>query len=111
MKPEWGSKHECPECGAHFYDMRNPEAACPKCHAPVAERSALVTQKGNGESVAKPARKKDILDDFDDLDDDLELEDAEDDFIEDTSELVGSDESDMSEIMEHIDDGVADQNL
>lgn len=31
-KAEWGSKHECPNCSARFYDMLRPSPiACPKC--------------------------------------------------------------------------------
>jgi len=117
MKPEWGSKHECPGCGAHFYDMRNPEAACPKCDTPINDEAALMIKKGAlAETDAPPPQesKKNDLDDFDiiDMDDtDLDLDDEDDDFIEDTNDLVGNDENDMSEIMEHIDEDTVDQNL
>ena len=31
-KAEWGSKHECPNCSARFYDMQKPSPlTCPKC--------------------------------------------------------------------------------
>ena len=28
---ELGSKHECPECGAKFYDLGREPIVCPKC--------------------------------------------------------------------------------
>lgn len=31
--PELGTKHECLECGARFYDLGKPEARCPRCGA------------------------------------------------------------------------------
>jgi len=115
MKPEWGSKHECPGCGAHFYDMRNPEAACPKCNTPINDEAVLMIKKGAFDATDVPAReaKKDDPDDLEDIviEDDLDLDDEDDDFIEDTSDLVGNDENDMSEIMEHIDEDTVDQNL
>ena len=31
--PELGTKHECFNCEAKFYDLGRPEAVCPKCGA------------------------------------------------------------------------------
>ncbi len=28
---ELGQKHECPKCGAKFYDLGKADATCPKC--------------------------------------------------------------------------------
>ncbi|WP_135074987.1 FYDLN acid domain-containing protein [Terasakiella sp. SH-1] len=112
MKPEWGQKHECPGCGAHFYDMRKPDATCPKCNAPVNDEAALLAKTSDYDSTPPPKEEnKDILAEFEDVETDLEPREGEDDFIEDADDLVGSDEMDMSEVMEHIDEGVADQNL
>ncbi len=33
-KLAWGTKLTCPSCGAHFYDLRRPSVACPKCESP-----------------------------------------------------------------------------
>jgi len=114
MKPEWGSKHECPQCGTHFYDMRKPNAACPKCHTPANDKATLLAKTGAVENAPAPKAEPDKhnpLDDFDDLGDDLDLVEDDDDFIEDTEDLVGNDETDMSEIMEHIDEDTVDANL
>ncbi|NVK19190.1 MAG: FYDLN acid domain-containing protein [Methylocystaceae bacterium] len=116
MKPEWGQKHECSSCGAHFYDMRKPEACCPKCQTPVNDEATLLAKTKQAiQDVPPPKKEKDDplddFDDFDDMDDDMALDDDEDDFIEDADDLVGDDDSDMSEIMEHMDESVVDQNL
>ncbi|NVJ93232.1 MAG: FYDLN acid domain-containing protein [Methylocystaceae bacterium] len=105
MKPEWGTKHQCIGCGASFYDMRKPDACCPKCNTPANDKAALLAKVSTYE--APPPKKptpEDILEDFDDVDvdDDLELDDDDDDFLEDADDLV-DDDSDMSEIIEHID--------
>lgn len=114
MKPEWGQKHECSKCGAHFYDMRKPDAACPKCATPVNDEATLLAKTREYDTTPPKKASKDVmddLDDFDDLDDDIDLDDDEDDFLEDADDLGGPDDTDMSEIMEHIDEDVADPNL
>ncbi len=30
--PSWGTKRNCVNCGAHFYDLNKVPASCPKCH-------------------------------------------------------------------------------
>lgn len=30
---ELGGKHECPNCGAKFYDLGKSDPKCPKCDA------------------------------------------------------------------------------
>ena len=110
MKPEWGTKHECHNCGAHFYDMRKPDACCPKCNTPINDKATLMAKTADFDET--PVKKEhDPLGDFEDVDTTLMGEDGEEDFIEDADDLVGNDETDMSEIMEHVDDGVVDQNL
>jgi len=114
MKPEWGHKHECSSCGAHFYDMRKPDACCPKCETPVNDEATLLAKTALAANDAPPPKDEDdddLLNDFDDIDDDLTLDDDDDDFLEDADDLVGDDDSDMSEIMEHMDESVVDQNL
>ena len=32
-KPELGTKRECPECGAKYYDLGRSPCVCPKCGA------------------------------------------------------------------------------
>lgn len=112
MKSEWGAKHECPSCGAHFYDMRKPKSFCPKCESPANDEAAL-NARINQEALVVIPKKADELEELRKLEErstGLEQADTPDDVIEDTDDLVGDDQSDMSEVMEHIDDGVQDQN-
>jgi len=113
MKPEWGTKHQCPSCGAHFYDMRKPNACCPKCATPVNDEATLLAKTAEVDDPPPKIEPEadDLLEAFDDVDDDIDTTEDEDDFLEDADDLVGTDETDMSEILEHVDDGVVDQNL
>ncbi|MDV7339935.1 FYDLN acid domain-containing protein [Terasakiella sp. A23] len=113
MKPEWGTKHECPSCGAHFYDMRKPDASCPKCGTPVNDEATLAAKTAEVDDPPPAAELEadDLLEEFDDVDGDLSVSEDDDDFMEDADDLVGSDETDMSEIFEHVDEPVVDQNL
>lgn len=129
-KSELGSKRACQGCGAPFYDLNKKPIECPKCGAvynpappPRPKRPAPAAVPA---PVAEAKTKADIdesddstpVDDDDDddvlaVDDDdvpvdLVDDDKDDDLIEDTSGL-GENDDDMSEVKEHIDDGVADQ--
>ena len=107
MKPEWGTKHKCPSCSTHFYDMCKTQAVCPKCATPANDKAALLAKINVLNKDPKPIidNEVDPLDDIEVIDDD---EDAPDDFIEDTDDLGDTDESDMSEIFEHIDHDTQD---
>jgi uncharacterized protein (TIGR02300 family) len=112
-KPEWGVKRTCEACNARFYDMERSPVVCPKCgheFTPVAiiPLASTVPEPVEEKAPVKVVRYVDgeelDLDDVDiDLDDvDLtEDPEAEDDLIEDMSELE-HDEEDMSEVMEHV---------
>jgi len=56
-KPEWGTKRECTECGARFYDLTRTPIICPKCEATVVIVSGKSTAKSKTKAVAaaKPA--------------------------------------------------------
>jgi len=53
-----GAKHICFKCGTKFYDMRKPEAVCPKCGADQkdspANRPAPEPRRGRLAAVPKP---------------------------------------------------------
>ncbi|MCW9035479.1 MAG: FYDLN acid domain-containing protein [Rhodospirillales bacterium] len=120
-KPELGKKHVCHSCGAHYYDLNAEKVKCPKCgKAPkkskvaeviasevveeiVTETSSVVELDANGNEVVS---LEDLVDD--DLeDDDLDEDDEENGLIADASDL-GEDDDDLSEVMEHIDEGTVD---
>jgi len=112
MKPEWGIKRTCQECGAKFYDMKRPEIVCPKCATAFVE-PVVKPRRAKAEPKAEPAPKKPVakvkdpdldIDDDDDIDidvDDDDDDDDDDDIIEDTSDL-GDDDDDVSEVREKI---------
>ena len=53
-----GSKHVCFKCGTKFYDMRKPEAVCPKCGADQkdspANRPSPEPRRGRLAAVPRP---------------------------------------------------------
>lgn len=110
-KPEWGAKRQCKSCGAKFYDLNRMPVMCPKCEAELVIESAAPSRppakpEPKAKAVkpaveAKPAKAKTT--DGDEL---LELEDeesADEDYLEDASEL-GEDEEDMSEVIDKVGD-------
>lgn len=138
-KSELGTKRKCQECGAPFYDLNKKQIECPKCGAafnpaPPAKQRRQAPKPAETPAAVAPEKTKDIAEndgaekdkkdaaripgdnddddapdevvlDDDDIDDD---NDDDDDLIEDTSEL-GEDDDDMSEVKEHIDNGVEDK--
>ena len=67
-KAEWGAKHLC-TCGAKFYDLRNPTAACPKCGTVVGRDRAAAEEaekkKAPPDDEAKDGIEGDLADDED----------------------------------------------
>ncbi len=120
-KPEWGTKRQCQSCGTKFYDLRRPEITCPSCGAEVDRESPLRSRRSRAsapkpapEAAAKPAAVAAASENGEDIDslEDTELEgaglndeladEADDDVIEDTSEL--GDDDDMSDVVASSDD-------
>lgn len=113
-KPEWGTKRQCQSCGTKFYDMRRPLITCPSCGAEVDRKSPLKSRRSRASApksvpkeTAKPAAVVAVAENGEagdelkntDLGDaglaDNIAEDADDDIIEDTSELGDDDVSDV----------------
>ncbi len=95
---ELGTKHECYNCGAKFYDFGRPAPICPKCGAnqkdvkrPEAAAEASLAKRKRREDVPKPVAETDddlvISPDEDIPDDELDapegVVDDEDDFDDD----------------------------
>lgn len=61
-KPELGTKRDCPECGARFYDLTKEPAHCPKCDNEFVPESLLKPRKTRAEEEsdgkAKDEEKK-----------------------------------------------------
>ena len=125
VKPEWGEKRTCLGCGARFYDLRRDPITCPKCDAefkivvvpprsskarasappkPKPEPVTPVPQAEEEETA--PVADEDLAEvaelDTGDTDSDAKVDaDAEEELIEDASEL-GEDEDDMIEVMDNV---------
>jgi len=120
--PKLGKKRTCQDCGAHYYDLNAKEPKCPKCGAAFAP-PAPARGKGNGKKPPKEAEKAAPVEDeedealedddldslVDDDDEDLDSDDDDEDLIADASDL-GTDDDDLSEVREHMDDEVIDRS-
>jgi len=138
IKSEWGTKHTCGQCGAPFYDMRRRPVECPKCGAVAPEGKAqkprrsvappeikpetkapskakqedkIQTQDNNddtGGGADKPVVKKDAANEVgDEILEPVEGGEEDDGVIEDASD-IGESDDDLSEVLEHVDEAVAD---
>ena len=96
VKPEWGTKRECPKCGTRFYDLNKDDpVTCIECG-----------EEWNPEPVLKSKqpipfededkKKKDADADSDLADDDLEDIDEDDDSPDNEVDLGGDDDLGVS---------------
>lgn len=111
-KPELGSKRQCQNCGAKFFDLNRDPILCPKCGAtfqpPALSRSAVRAAAADDEESELPETGAEIVsleeaDAGDDkvaatVDDDVDLgDDAGDDtFLEEEEE----DNDDVSDLID-----------
>jgi uncharacterized protein (TIGR02300 family) len=98
-KPELGNKHQCQHCGTKFFDLNRVPITCPKCgtifHAAPPVRSARSAASDEDDAEAMGAADLVSLEDaevdadkiVEDVDDDVEIEVADDDtFLEEEEE-------------------------
>ena len=45
MKPEWGTKRQCPECATRFYDLQKSPITCPRCGTSFEPESLLKARR------------------------------------------------------------------
>ena len=94
-KPELGSKRVCVACSTRFYDLNKLPVVCPKCSTeqPV-EQPRLRRTSGNVALEEKRRPKVIPAPGLEDADVEVEPveEEAEEDVLEDTSDLDGGDE-------------------
>ena len=113
-KSEWGTKRECLNCGARYYDLQRDPIICPKCESAYEAEPAKGKARAPAEAeapapvkpevVAEPAEKKaKAVDPPKAEGDEAEIEEVEggaaaateeEDIIEDASEL-GEDAEDV----------------
>jgi uncharacterized protein (TIGR02300 family) len=113
VKPEWGIKRICPNCGTRYYDFRKSPPVCPACstvYDPDALLKSRRVRSGAVEEVRKPAKGvpvedvEEIAPDVDDADA-ADTDTADDDaLIEDTDDLDGGDLSAEVEVEENDED-------
>src|SRR5579885_713842 len=105
-KQAWGTKRQCPNCGARFYDLHKDPIVCPKCQTVYEPESTKPPRRGRpAPAPKKPVPAEADLADVELPDTDLEEGvEEEEEVLEDTSEL-GGDEDDVAEVIEKVDEG------
>ena len=53
-KPEWGTKRECAECGARFYDLTRTPIICPKCETTFIIEVPKPSSRSKAKAAAAP---------------------------------------------------------
>ena len=117
-KPEWGTKRICPSCGTRYYDLQREVVVCPKCATPFDAEAFLRSRRARPPA---PIEKELEPVGADEIDAELETEEAEgseeegesvqleeaeeedEELLEDASEL-GEDEDDMAEVIENVEE-------
>ena len=88
-KPELGSKRVCVSCAARFYDLTRQPAVCPKCNTAQPAEQPRVRRSGGNVIEEKRRAKVVPVPGLDTADVEVEVsdDDAEEDVLEDTSDL------------------------
>jgi uncharacterized protein (TIGR02300 family) len=115
-KPELGTKHQCQNCGAKFFDLNKDPIVCPKCGtvfqgAAARARPAAKPEEEEAELTAAPAgvdivsldeveaseekAAEPVVDDID-VEEDAEEDGADDPFLEEEEE----DDDDVSNLID-----------
>ena len=129
-KPELGTKRDCPECGARFYDLHKEPAHCPKCHHEFIPEALLKPRKTRADDEQKPKAETDSDNDatehetsLEDADEEnkapvsnrksaLDEEDTADDDDEDDTELASDEDiPDIEDIDVDLDDDEDDDAI
>ena len=97
VKPELGTKRVCVSCNARFYDLQKSPAVCPKCGAEQPADQPRTRRAGGNVVEDKRPKKPPVADDAD-VEVEPAEEEAEEDVLEDASEL----EDDADAISEEI---------
>jgi uncharacterized protein (TIGR02300 family) len=79
VKAEWGTKRACPKCNTRFYDLTKEDpVTCIACGYAWAPEPILKSKQTTPFEQAKPAAQVTGEDGVDSVDEDLDLEAAED---------------------------------
>jgi hypothetical protein len=100
-KPEWGTKHSCPKCGARFYDLGKADpVTCIECANAWVPEPILKSKQPLPYEDEKAAPVVAVVEEGDDLlvADDLDIDEADDDSTGDVS--LDDDDADLSEVVD-----------
>lgn len=100
-KPELGTKRVCVSCAAKFYDLTKTPAICPKCGTEQPPEQPRVRRSGG--NVMEEKRRAKVLPvpgaEDPDVETDADSEEAEEDVLDDTSDLEdGADADAIAEV-------------
>ncbi|NVD43998.1 TIGR02300 family protein [Qipengyuania atrilutea] len=96
VKPEWGTKRECPKCGTRFYDLNKDDpVTCIECGEEWSPEPVLKSKQPIP-FEDEDKKKKDAEADSDLADDDLEDIDEDDDSPDNEVDLGGDDDLGVS---------------
>ena len=105
LKQAWGSKRQCQECGARFYDLNKDPIVCPKCRKVFEPEAVKPPRRGRPQPAPKKPAPAEVVPDVEVAEGDLEVAaDEEEEVLEDASEL-GEDEDDVAEVIEKVEEG------
>ncbi|WCT75406.1 TIGR02300 family protein [Sphingomonas naphthae] len=90
VKPEWGTKRQCPKCGTRFYDLgKEDPVTCVECGA-IWEPEPVLKSK---QPMPFDAPKKEVVEKNDsDLAEDLDIDEEEEPSPDDDVDLGGDDD-------------------
>ena len=107
VKPEWGIKRICFNCGARYYDLQRDPILCPSCGTEFDPEALLRARRVRSLSSTEKVAAKDPVDDEAVPD----LEEADDELVDETEDEIdvegGDDEADdgLLEDADELDDG------
>ena len=85
-----GTKHTCFKCGTKFYDLRKPQAVCPKCGADQKDSPALKAPPAEKRVRAAARPPPPVVPEVDDAE--AEVAADEDDLDDDDDDDAGDDD-------------------
>ena len=104
LKQAWGSKRQCQECGARFYDLNKDPIVCPKCQKVFEPEAVKPARRGRPQPVPKKPVPVEVVPEVEAAEGDLEVTpEEEEEVLEDASEL-GEDEDDMAEVIDNVEE-------
>src|SRR5258708_27394780 len=94
LKQAWGSKRQCQECGARFYDLNKDPIICPKCHKVFEPEAVKPPRRGRPQPAPKKPAPAAVVPD-------VEVVEG---YLEDTADEAEEVLEDASELSEHEDE-------